>query len=203
LLTVQATLWSDYLCPWCYLGRDRSSLMESLGVTITRLPFELHPDVPLTGRAVRPGGRLHAVLERIGAECAEVGMAFRMPTTIPNTRRALEAAEVVRTSWPRAFASLDESLFEAVFVRGDDIGDREQLDHLIERAGAPRDEVVHALEAGAGADGLQAAMELARSHGITATPTWLLESGLMIPGAQPREVLTRWIERIRQRSDDH
>jgi predicted DsbA family dithiol-disulfide isomerase len=166
------------------------------------LPFELHPDVPAEGRDVRRGGRLHAVLERIAVECDEAGLPMRVPTRIPNTRRALEVAEVVRTSWPEAFDALDASLFEAVFVLGDDIGDPQEVDRLVERSGAPVGEVVHALESAAGRAGVQAAMELARSHGITATPTWLLESGLMIPGVQPREVLTRWIERIRQRSED-
>jgi predicted DsbA family dithiol-disulfide isomerase len=197
---VEALLWSDYLCPWCYLGRASSDVLESLDVTITRLPFELHPDVPVQGRVVRPGGRLAAVLDHIGAECAALGMPFRPPVRIPRTRRALEAAELVRTRWPGAFVALDASLFDAVFVHGLDLGDQAVLDQLIERAGAPIDAVREAIEDGAGRAGVQAAMELARSHGVSATPTWLLDSGLMIPGFQPREVLTRWVERIRQRS---
>jgi predicted DsbA family dithiol-disulfide isomerase len=197
---VEAVLWSDYLCPWCYLGRDSTRLMTSLGVTVTHLPFELHADLPMTGRDVRPGGRLAGVLARIGEECAAVGLPFTAPRRIPNTRRALEVAEVVRARWPGVFATLDDALFEAVFVHGDDLGDPSVVDALVERAGAPIDEVRAALEGGAGRAGVEAAMELARSHGVASTPTWLLEGTLMIPGAQPREVLTRWIKRIRQRS---
>jgi predicted DsbA family dithiol-disulfide isomerase len=33
-----AKVWSDYICPWCYLGRDRTALIESLGVVVTVLP---------------------------------------------------------------------------------------------------------------------------------------------------------------------
>ena len=197
---MEALLWSDYLCPWCYLGRDSTATMTELGVDVTHLPYELHPDVPLSGRAVRPDGRLAALLAHIGAQCAEVGLPFRLPARMPNTRRALESAEVVRAQWPDRFDAVDAALFEAVFVTGDDIGATGVLDAVLERAGAPALEVGRAVDAGVGAQLVDAAMELARSHGVASTPTWLLDGVLMIPGAQPRDVLTRWIESIRRRS---
>jgi predicted DsbA family dithiol-disulfide isomerase len=197
---VYAVLWSDYLCPWCYLGRDSTATMEALDVTVTHLPFELHPDVPPSGRVVRPDGRLAALLAHIGAQCAEVGLPFRTPSRLPNTRRALESAEVVRTRWPEQFDAIDTALFESVFVTGEDIGDASVLDSVLERAGAPAVELRSAVDAGAGAQLVAAAMELARSHGVASTPTWVLDGALLIPGAQPRDVLTRWIESIRRRS---
>jgi predicted DsbA family dithiol-disulfide isomerase len=36
----------------------------------------------------------------------------------------------------------------------------------------------------------------ARDHGITSTPSWLLDEGLVIPGAQPRATVERWITRL-------
>ena len=41
---MRAVVWSDYICPWCYLGQDRTALLESLGVEVTVLPFEEHAD---------------------------------------------------------------------------------------------------------------------------------------------------------------
>ncbi len=197
---MEAVLWSDYLCPWCYLGRDSTATMEALGVAVTHLPYELHPDVPPSGRAVRPDGRLAGLLAHIGAQCAEVGLPFRTPARLPNTRRALESAEVVRTRWPERFDEVDAALFEAVFVTGEDIGDAVVLDAVVGRAGAPALEVESAVDGGVGRQLVDAAMELARSHGVASTPTWLLDGALLIPGAQPRDVLTRWIESIRRRS---
>ena len=43
---MQALLWRDYLCPWCYLGRDRTALLESLGVTVDVRSYELHQENP-------------------------------------------------------------------------------------------------------------------------------------------------------------
>src|SRR4051794_1025524 len=39
---MQAVMWFDYVCPWAYLGRDRTAVMRSLGVDVVVRPFELH-----------------------------------------------------------------------------------------------------------------------------------------------------------------
>ena len=83
---MRATAWSDYLCPWAYLGRDRTRLMRDLGVEITQLPYELHPEVPPEGTEIRAGGRLSRVLDVIGAECDELGIPFCLLYTSPSPR---------------------------------------------------------------------------------------------------------------------
>jgi predicted DsbA family dithiol-disulfide isomerase len=195
---MRATLWSDYLCPWCYLGQDRTELLEQLGVEVTHLPFELHPEVPIGGTPVRPGGRLAGVLARIAEECAEVGLPFVVPARMPNTRRALEAAEIVRQRWPERFAAFDRSLFAAVFVDGDDLGDPAAVDRRAGDAGVAVDELRGQLDDGAGARAVAVSLARAREVGVTATPAWLLDSGLLIPGVQARSTITRWIERIHE-----
>ena len=196
---MRATLWSDYLCPWCYLGRDRTRLLTELGVEVTHLPYELHPEVPLVGTPVRPGGRLATVFAHIAEECAEVGLPFTPPARMPNTRRALEAAELVRVSWPDRFAAFDDALFEAVFVLGLDLADPEVLAARASSVGLPADALDARLATGDGARAVARSMAQAREVGVTATPAWLLDGGLLIPGVQPRATITRWIERIRER----
>ena len=107
---VQATMWSDYICPWAYLGRDRTALLRSLGVSVTAMPYELHPDLPPQGRAVRPDGRMGRAYEAIGRECDDVGMPFRAPTHMPGTAGELWR----RRRWcgcrPGGFEALDAAL---------------------------------------------------------------------------------------------
>jgi predicted DsbA family dithiol-disulfide isomerase len=194
---MRATLWSDYLCPWCYLGRDRTKLLEELGVDVTPLPFDLHPEIPPGGSPVRSGGRLSQVFARIAVECAELGMPFEPPRTVPNTRQALEAAEMVRQHWPASFDGFDDSLFRAVFVDGDDLGDPAVVDDRAEAAGVPVEELRAMLADGSGSHAVERSMAGAREVGVTATPAWLLESGLLVPGVQPRATLERWIRRMR------
>jgi predicted DsbA family dithiol-disulfide isomerase len=190
-----AKVWSDYICPWCYLGRDRTALIESLGVRVTLLPYELHPELPAAGRAVKPNGRLAAVHADIARQCAEVGLAFEPPTHIPNSRRALETAEVVRQLHPDAFEALDRALFEAHFVHGLDIGDVDVLDGLVTAAGAPAPAVRAATDQGAGHAAVAASMDDAHNHGVAGTPAWLF-GDLVLPGAQPRALFERVVTRL-------
>src|SRR3954463_10265029 len=101
-------LWRDYLCPWCWLGRRRTDVMVGMGVQVVHLPYDLHPELPPEGRPVRPGGRLDTVFDHIEAECAAEGTPFRRPTRTPNTRMALEVAEIVRRTEPERFGALDD-----------------------------------------------------------------------------------------------
>lgn len=192
---MEATLWSDYLCPWCYVGQARSAALRELGLTVIARPFELHPEIPPEGRRVRPDGRLAPTFERIEAECAEVGLPFRRPTRTPNTHRALATAEVVRTGWPGAFDQLDSSLFAAHFVTGDPLDDPDLLDRLVASAGAPPSEVRARVDSGEGSALLHTSMDEARETGVSATPTWVIGE-MTIPGAVPIEQMRRWASRM-------
>ncbi|MGZ4727075.1 MAG: DsbA family oxidoreductase [Acidimicrobiales bacterium] len=196
---MEALLWRDYLCPWCGLGRGTAQVLVDLGLTVTHLPFDLHPEVRSEGRAVRPGGRLDAVFDRIEAECERDGIAFTRPTRTPNTRRALETAEIVRRVAPASFPALDDALFRGHWVDGLDIGDPAVLDELVQAAGAPLDVVADARADGLGSAAIEESMATARAHGIAATPSWLIDGSLVIPGVQPAETIERWVTRLASR----
>ena len=201
---MEATAWSDYLCPWAYLGRDRTQLMRDLGVTVTVQAYELHPEIPPEGVAVRPGGRLDRVFATIGAECQELGIDFVAPRRSPNTRHVLETAEVVRLHAPDAFAGFDEAAARAHWVSGADLGDRDLVAELLTAAGAPAHDVAELVADGVGTAALAASMADARSVGVMATPAWWVAESLLIPGAQPRDTIERWITKMlaaRERPD--
>jgi predicted DsbA family dithiol-disulfide isomerase len=182
---MDAVLWSDYICPWCYLGRDRSALLQSLGITITARPYELHPRLPLEGI---PSERRYS---RIAAACAEVGMPFNPPGFVPNSRRALAAAEAVRLTSPDAFETLDSSLFTAYFVEGRNIGDPDVIAELVEQSGAqPVDYDVSLLKA---------SMEEAYEADVSGTPAWRIDGRLLIVGVQDRSYYEVMVERLKSR----
>lgn len=199
---MDATVWSDYLCPWCYVGRASTTIIEGLGVHVSSMPYELHPEIPAEGRRIRADGRLAPVFDRIEEACEAAGFAFRRPTRMPNTRLALETAEAVRAQSEHAFAELDERLFRAHFVDGLPIDDGDLLDELVEASGGSAIEARASVATGAGGAAVDRSMAAARSEGITATPAWLIDGRFVIAGAQPPETITRWISRLKRASHD-
>lgn len=196
---MEARCWSDYLCPWCYLGQQRDEVFAAHGMVVVHLPYELHPEIPPGGRRVRPDGRLAPTLARVAAACEEVGLPFRPPRRMPNTRRALATAEWVRGAHPAAFDALHRSLFAAQFVTGDPLDDPDVLDELVRAAGAPAAEVRAAVESGEAAALVDASMTAARDLGVASTPTWVV-GDLVIPGALDVDTLRRWLTRVADRA---
>lgn len=171
-------------------------MLEERGATVVHLPFELHPEIPAEGRRVRPDGRLGPTFDRVEAECERAGLPFRRPTRMPNTRRALETAEWVRTHHPAAFSSLHAALFRAHFADGEALDDPSLLDHLVAASGAPADAVRRAVEEGQASAAVDASMTAARDLGIASTPSWVLGEGFVVPGVPERETMARWVDRL-------
>ena len=174
--------------------------MAALGLVVVHRPYELHPEIPPEGRRIRPDGQLAPTFARIAAECEEIGLPFRAPSRMPNTRRALEAAEWVRVHHPASADAVHAGLFDAHFARGLAIDDPEVIGQIVADAGAPEDEVRDGIASGAAGRLVDASMAEARSAGVSSTPTWVLEDGFAIPGALDRATLARWITKIVARS---
>ncbi len=190
------TVWSDYLCPWCYLGLDREQQLVDLGLDVVIRPFELHREIPIGGRELRDGGRTAAVFDFVGGECESVGLPFRRPARSPNTRAVLSAAEHVRITQPEVFPALHHALFAAHFAEGRDIGDAAVVDDIIASCGGDPVPVRAAVESGTAQDAVDASMAEAWDHEVTGTPAFLLPSGFVIPGVQDRETMARIAQRL-------
>lgn len=171
---------------------------------VTALPFELHPRIPVGGVSLRErwGARYDeatSMYARIEAECEAVGLPFRRPERIPNTRRALQTVEHVRRTTPEAFDALDRALFGAHFVEQFDIGDPDVLDELVTNAGGDAAATRAAVESGTVFPMLAESMDTARDVGVTGTPAWLLDQQLLLPGVLPRELYERAVTRMKNR----
>lgn len=188
---MQVTVWSDYLCPWCYLGLDREQQLVDLGIDVVIRPYELHPEIPLDGRAINDGGRTAAVFDMVGRECETFGLPFRRPTRSPNTRAVLAAAEHVRLTQPGVFPALHHALFAAHFAEGRDLGDPGVVDELIAASGGDPVPVRAAVDSGCAQEALRASMAEAFEHEVTGTPAFLMPSGFVIPGVQDRDTMQR------------
>src|SRR5215831_17883311 len=110
--------WYDFLCPFCYVGQARTAILVRHGLDVVELPFQAHPDIPLGGIPAGPRtGPIYAMLER---EAKEAGLPLVWPPRLPNTRRALAAAEWARRHQPSTFREFQKELFDAHFDLGED-----------------------------------------------------------------------------------
>jgi predicted DsbA family dithiol-disulfide isomerase len=169
--------WYDFICPFCYVGQNRTEILVRSGLHVVELPFQIHPEIPPGGIAVGPrSGPMYTMLER---EAKEAGLPLRWPPRLPDTRRALAVAEWARRYAARAFPQLQKQLFEAHFVLGEDLGDPAVIDAHAKASGVDLVALHAALTDGSAEAAVVEAETLGREHGVQGTPAWLLPQGLI------------------------
>jgi predicted DsbA family dithiol-disulfide isomerase len=209
---VTVDIWSDVVCPWCYIGKRRferaiGELDGEIDVDVRFRPYQLDPTAsPGTSQPVfeayakKFGGPEQArmIIERVTRTAAEDGLAYRMD-------RALRANTLLahRLLWwaeqpgsPVAQADLKERLLQAYFVDGCDIGDPDTLAGLVAELGVDRDDVLRFLESDAGRAEVHAFLGEARELGIGAVPTFVVNGQWAIPGAQDPETFVNVLRRL-------
>ena len=187
--------WYDLLCPFCYVGQNRTAILLRHRLDVVELPFQAHPDIPPGGISAGPrNGPMYAMLER---EAREAGLPLNWPPRLPNTRRALAAAEWARQHQPRAFPQFHKGLFEAHFVLGVDLEDPAVIDRHASESDIDL-AALHAALANESADAAVTEAEMiGRKHGVQGTPAWLLARRL-ITGLLPATEFERLAEIARQ-----
>jgi predicted DsbA family dithiol-disulfide isomerase len=201
-------IYSDTICPWCYLGKRRFDLAVAARpqyepVVVWR-PFELNPDVPVEGvdretfmAAKMPDqARLeaaHVELERQG-EASGIRFRFDLISRIPNTRRShLLIAHAARRGLQ---AAVKDRIMRAYFEEGCDIGDPDELVRLGTEVGVSAAEARNALILRAGQDGVVAAERHASVLGITGVPTYIFDGQYTISGAQEVGIFARVFDQV-------
>src|SRR5215472_10417254 len=183
--------WYDFLCPFCYVGQHRTAILVRHGLHVVELPFQAHPEIPPEGIAAGPrNGPMYAMLER---EAKEAGLTLNWPPRLPNTRRALAAAEWSRRHQPRAFPQFHNDLFDAHFVLGEDLKDPAVIDRHASESGIDLAALHAALADDSAAAAVAEAEMIGRKYGVQGTPAWLLGERL-ITGLRPAPEFERLAE---------
>jgi predicted DsbA family dithiol-disulfide isomerase len=206
--SMRIDVFSDTICPWCYLGKRRFELAlaerPQYEPRVTWRPFELDADLPLEGvdRAAyfaakfADKGRLaeaETTLVRLGAA---IGMQFRFDLIerVPNTRRShLLVAHAAR--YGRQTQVMDR-VMRAYFEEGCDIGDLEGLVRLGVESGLADRETRSALVLREGYDGVVAAERHAAVLGITGVPTIIFDGQYTLSGAQEVASLVQVLDQV-------
>lgn len=108
------------------------------------------------------------------------------PDVVPNSRKALEVTELARDHG--LHEAVHTRLMDAYWAEARNIGDEETLLELVGEVGLDRTEAKAALDEGRYAERVETSTREANMHGINAIPAFVLDSRLLVMGAQPHEL---------------
>lgn len=201
---VQIDVWSDYVCPFCYLAEPALEELVAEGkgtVTLRWRAFELRPE---PGPTLDPKSEY---LRDIWAESVyplarQRGMTLTLPPVQPRSRLAHEATALASAHGKAS--ELAHAIFQAFFEHGTDIGRVEELGKLAAGVGLDPAEVTMAFTSGRHRPEVLEDEELAREFGLSGVPAIVIrvvgapwEQAVLISGAQPCDVLRAAVAQVR------
>jgi predicted DsbA family dithiol-disulfide isomerase len=202
-LTIE--IWSDIVCPWCYVGKRRfEKALEQFAhrdqVELTWRSFQLDPTAP-PRRTVSSAEHLAAKYgmtieqaERSNAQMTELaaseGLEYHLDRTLGGN--SFDAHRLIHLAKEQGLQDeMKERLMRAYFTEGAAIGDPETLARLASEVGVDPS----GLTAEAYADAVHADEELAARIGIRGVPYFVLDRRFGVSGAQPSELLLEALEK--------
>jgi predicted DsbA family dithiol-disulfide isomerase len=207
---MKVEIWSDVVCPWCYVGKRRfeAALAEFEHrdqVEVVWRSFELDPSARPDGSAASYRDRLAAkygrtpeqaqqMLDAMTETAATVGLDFRFDKAVHANTAA--AHQVIHLAAQRGLqAAVKERLLRAYFSEGADLNDTDTLARLGAEAGLDADEVRAALAEQRFVDAVRADEAEAAALGISGVPFFVVDRRYGVSGAQAPETLLEVLRR--------
>ncbi len=205
---VTLDIFSDPVCPWCYLGKanlDRAlEAHPDHPFVVAWHPFQLNPDMP------PEGVEKHSyLLARFGSEAqlAAIHDRFRQiakqngvqmdpdtPKRIPNT---LNAHRLIHWAGLEGRQTLVvAALMRAYWVEGRDIGNLSVLADIAAGSGMDRAVTQRLLASDADLEDIRTREAHARTRGVSAVPTFVIDNKYVLSGAQPPELWGKAIAEV-------
>ncbi len=221
--TLQVEIWSDVVCPWCYIGKRRfeQALERSPHagrVRLTHRAFELDPTAPkgeveptlqrLSRKYGMPPEQARTMMARVEQVAAEDGLAYDhveslSGNTVDAHRLLLWAGSLpVDDGAPEGAAQqrLLEGLYRGYFCERRSLFDHDALAGFAAEAGLDPDAARAVLGSDAFAAEVADDERAARELGATAVPFFVVDRAVGVVGAQPVDVLVGLLDQAWERS---
>jgi predicted DsbA family dithiol-disulfide isomerase len=204
-------VWSDVVCPWCYIGKTR--LEKALAgypgeVTVTYRAFQLDPaPVPhpiptkvAVGRKFGGAGQAEQMFAGVTAIGAGDGLHLDFDRSIAANTFDAHRLIAWAANQGRQLDMLN-ALYRAHFTDGVDVGSRLALARIAGSIGLDEAAALSYLHSGAGTDHVNADLEEATALGITSVPTFVINNRYAVQGAQEASVLLDALNEIARRDE--
>lgn len=210
---MKITYWSDYACPFCYIGETRmKQAMKNLNMdaVMEMKAFELDPFAgkevaePTVERFARKYGlskeaartRIDGI-SQMGREC---GLDFRYAETrYTNTFDAHRLTKLaVETGGAELADRISERLYRAYFTEERELADHDVLCKIASEEGMG--DVRDFLRSDRYADETRLDEREAQIYGVSAVPYFVINGRYAVPGAMPVEELERVLQKAEEES---
>ena len=193
-------VWSDVVCPWCFIGRRR--LQKAIAnhgadhdVTVRHRAFQLQPDI----KEIIPTSEHLAAKYRVDkAQVAEMqanvcsiadgeGLCYDLENTLSGN--TADAHRLIL--WAETIGKDDElleALYSAYFEKSLPIFSHEDLILIADQVGIKREAALAHLQSDQFADRVKEDQALASQLGANGVPFYVVDMKFGISGAQPQEV---------------
>ena len=209
--TMKVEIWSDVVCPWCYIGKRRfeaalAKFEHRDEVELVWRSFELDPSTPhskdmrgtyaerLARKYRTSPEQAQGMLDNMTQVAATEGLEFRFD--LSRGGNTFDAHRLLHLALERGVQDeLKERLDKATFSEGLAVSDHDALAALAVEVGLPEDEVRDVLAGDRYAEAVRADEAAARELDITGVPFFVFDEKFAISGAQPADRLLRVLQR--------
>jgi predicted DsbA family dithiol-disulfide isomerase len=209
-------IWSDVVCPWCYIGKRRfeSALAQfehADEVEVRWRSFELDPTAPfhrsgtmaehLAAKYGMTAEQARERLESLDELAAADGLEYHLADTKGGNTFA--AHRMIHLGYERDSATgvaVKEALLAAYFLDLQPVSDPDVLLEVGVRAGLDRQEVSDLLGSDRFAGEVRSDEAEAAALGCTGVPYFVIDRAFAVPGAQDAETFLVTLRRAWDRS---
>jgi len=210
---MRVDIWSDVVCPWCYVGKARfekalRTFPHRDQVEVVYHSFQLDPGYPkdkrgetnlqmLSRKFGRPPAEARAMDGQVGALARAEGLGFDTERPIGNT---FDLHRVLHLGLDKGVQrELLGAINEAYFAEARQVFDPGVITEVAAGAGLAPAAVREVLDGDAYAGEVQQDEALAREIGISGVPFFVFDMAIGVSGAQPTEFFTQAIDQAWER----
>lgn len=175
---LKITVYSDYICPFCYVGHHRlQRLRDTYDLKINWCFIEIHPETATEGEAIDslnyPAEQWQQMMENLERVTKEENIPLSKLSFITNSKDALLLSEAAKQCGRDIFYKLHEKLFSTYFVDSKNIADREVLRATAKSCGIDKEIIDSAWRDERYQQRLQQNLNSARQHDIQSVPSFV------------------------------
>ncbi len=206
---MQLDIVSDYVCPWCYVGKRRlEKALEqrlNLDINVRWLPFQLSPDLPAEGInrleyyvSIFGEQRAEQIVASMSDTGKEDGIDFQnKPDAVsPNTLLAHTLMELAQATEGANTDLLAERLFHAHHVDCLNIGDPNVLAGIAEACGLDAAAVEGCVADAAAKGRVKETINESVKRGVTGVPFFIFDERFGLSGAQPVDEFIATLDKL-------